>query len=300
MFLPAFFYSANVGGFLLYINQKKYKEDDMNKIEYIANGDTKNFIFTFPFFSKSDIVVRRNGQPIQNGFSINTVENSENADIPYAGGTVVFNTAPAKSEIITIFRNIVPNRVVDYQPTAKITPESLNQDFNFTMEVLKDFRGFLAEFEKKYAQVIDVPALEKMMQAIDTFSDRQEIDIALQNKMSVNADNCSNTGKANIASMPMPGTKYINLTTNMSSQTICSGTAPTNGYVYIRINQGASGKYLLIKNVTNGMETTLDTARGSGYCAIYMPIPKGHQYQIQTNCTGTVDICRFFYAQGEQ
>ena len=33
------------------------------------------------------------------------------------------------------------SRVVDYQPTAKIDPESLNSDFNFLLEAFKDLHS---------------------------------------------------------------------------------------------------------------------------------------------------------------
>ena len=270
-----------------------------NKIEYVADGNACEFVFTFPFFTTKDIVVSRNGKEITSGFTITASENAENADVPFVGGTIRFLNAPAKSEIITICRKISLNRIIDYQPTTRIDSETLNQDFNFTVEVLKDFAENLTEFKEKYNQVTNLPSVKTFNDAVGKLYDAQEIEKSLQKKASVDVDNLSASGRANVAGLIMPGNKYIDLATDSAATYLATGVAPANGYLCVRIMQGASGKYLLIKNSTINQEITADTVRGSGYAALTMPIAKGHSYVFQTNCTGEVQMCRFYYSQGE-
>ena len=121
---PVFFYSAI--GRIFYSQTQNIKRNNMNnKIEYVADGNACEFVFTFPFFTTKDIVVSRNGKEITSGFTITASENAENADVPFVGGTIRFLNAPAKSEIITICRKISLNRIIDYQPTTRTKKRGL-------------------------------------------------------------------------------------------------------------------------------------------------------------------------------
>ncbi len=104
----------------------------MHKISYIADGINTEFVFTFPFFQTDDIHVALNDET-EFDIAYTVLPNSD-----FAGGTVVFDTAPAADIKIDIFRQISLSRVIDYQPTAKIDPENLNSDFNFLLAAFQD------------------------------------------------------------------------------------------------------------------------------------------------------------------
>lgn len=107
----------------------------MHKISYIADGDTAEFDFAFPFFQAADIHVAFN-EVVLSADEYSVVENPS-----FDGGRIVFNTAPASETRIDIYRMVALSRTVDYQPTAKIDPEHLNADFNFLIEALKDLHA---------------------------------------------------------------------------------------------------------------------------------------------------------------
>ena len=58
----------------------------------------------------------------------------------FTGGNVVFDVAPATDSRVDIFRQISLSRVIDYQPTMPIDPESLNADFNFLLASFCDLK----------------------------------------------------------------------------------------------------------------------------------------------------------------
>lgn len=278
----------------------------MNTIKYIGNGQDKDFVFNFPFFDIKDIIIRINDTQQTDKFTITAFDDGENADITYTGGIVTFDTAPQVGTVITIYRKLQLNRIYDYQPTKQIDPNNLNQDLNYLFEVMKDLGEHFDVLSEKYKQIIDMPSVKEIQESMDTikqsikrFEDVTDIKNTLNTKLSIDTDNLTALGMQNVAQMAMPGTKFINISTDKSATYLASGVAPANGYICIRIMQGATAKYLLIQNTTTGQEITADTTRGSGYCALTMPIAKDHSYIIQTNCTGEVNMCKFFYAQGE-
>lgn len=126
----------------------------MQKVSYVGDGSTTEFTFNFPYFENTNIVVTKNGTTAT-GYSVVGTSAGMDADIPYAGGKVVFETAPLSTDSITIARDLPMSRVADYQPTAKIEPTTLNQDLNYMMEVLKDLQDELDGFSAQYADIVD-------------------------------------------------------------------------------------------------------------------------------------------------
>lgn len=107
----------------------------MYKISYVADGTQTEFTFAFPFFQNADVRVALNEVVLDAG-TYSVVPNET-----FTGGTVVFSEAPASDIKIDIFRRIELSRVIDYQPTAKIDPEDLNDDFNFLLAAFQDLRA---------------------------------------------------------------------------------------------------------------------------------------------------------------
>lgn len=137
----------------------------MNSFNFIGDGKTKTFYFTFPFFTKQDVVVEINGQPAS-GFEIYPTSSTLNADIPYSGGKIVFKKPPKSLDVITISRKLELKRIVDYQPTARLTPMMINQDMNFMMEILKDMKSDLIGFANNYAEIADKDSTKLLLDRI--------------------------------------------------------------------------------------------------------------------------------------
>lgn len=124
----------------------------MQKISYTGNGKTKEFHFNFPYFENSNIIVTKNNIPTTD-YNVIGTSGGLNADIPYTGGKIVFETAPTTLDTITITRQLPLTRIVDYQPTTKLDPTTLNQDLNYLTEILKDFNDEIAHITTKYHEI---------------------------------------------------------------------------------------------------------------------------------------------------
>lgn len=142
----------------------------MNKITIIGDGITKDFYFTFPFFTKNDIIVEKNSNPAT-GYGIFCNPSELNADFPFVGGRVHFAKAPKTGDVISIYRKLELNRHVDYQPTAALSPNALNQDMNFMIEVLKDIKNDLLDFSNKYSEITDSESIDTLLDRIDVVMD---------------------------------------------------------------------------------------------------------------------------------
>ena len=138
----------------------------MSKFTFIGNGRNKNFYFTFPFFSKGDIVVKINGS-VATGYGIFCVPNNSNSDFPFTGGHIHFATAPKPTNIVTIERKLQLNRLIDYQATSPLNPTTINQDMNYFFELLKDIKSSLQGFEDTYAEFTDTESSQALLSKIN-------------------------------------------------------------------------------------------------------------------------------------
>lgn len=142
----------------------------MQKVSYMGNDETTEFYFNFPYFETSNVVVTKNGTPAT---GCNIIGNSGglDADYPFVGGKVVFETAPTSIDCITIVRQLPLERIVDYQPLSKIDPTTLNQDLNYLMEVIKDRKDELVDLTTKYAEIADKESTEIILARISAIHD---------------------------------------------------------------------------------------------------------------------------------
>jgi hypothetical protein len=146
------------------------KGEKMQKVSYMGNGETTEFTFNFPYFENSNVIVTKNGATATNYQVIGTPGGAD-ADIPYSGGKVVFEIAPTTLDSITIARALPLGRAIDYQPTAKIDPTTLNQDMNYMMEVLKDLQDELETLRTQYAEIADKDSTATLLARIATISE---------------------------------------------------------------------------------------------------------------------------------
>ena len=142
----------------------------MQKVSYMGDGTTTEFTFNFPYFENSNIIVTKNNQETT-GYTIIGTSAAPDADIPYTGGKVVFETAPTNLDSITIARQLPLIRNVDYQPTANIDPTILNQDLNYLMEVIKDRKDELDDLIEKYAEIANKESITTLLARISAIHD---------------------------------------------------------------------------------------------------------------------------------
>lgn len=190
----------------------------MQKVSYVGDGSTTEFTFNFPYFENTNIVVTKNGTTAT-GYSVVGTSAGVDADIPYTGGKVVFETAPSSIDNITISRNLPMSRVADYQPTAKIEPTTLNQDLNYMMEVLKDLQDELDGFSAQYADIVDKDSTAILLTKIAAIHD--EI-VAVSAQIIALGD--ISTITSNISSLQQ---SVSNLTTTSGNHTTSIGTLDT-------------------------------------------------------------------------
>lgn len=107
----------------------------MYRISYTGDGATSEFIFRFPFFQEADVRVCINEE------SVSRDKYDVNPTPEFDGGSVIFAIPPEKDAKVDIFRQVYLDRVIDYQPTAKIDAENLNADFNFLLEAMRDVQA---------------------------------------------------------------------------------------------------------------------------------------------------------------
>lgn len=152
----------------------------MQKVSYMGDGITTEFYFNFPFFENTNVVVTVNDEPAT-GYAIVGTSGGMDADIPYIGGKVVFETAPTSLDCITIARQLPLERIVDYQPLAKIDPTTLNQDLNYLMEVIKDRKDELLDLTSKYEEIADKESTEIILARISAIHEEiVDIDAKIQ------------------------------------------------------------------------------------------------------------------------
>lgn len=136
----------------------------MYKISYTSDGTTTEYAFVFPFFQNADVKVA-----IDNVI-LDVAQYDVNPNDKFDGGTIELEAAPESGKQIDIFRRVSLNRIIDYQPTAKIDPEDLNSDFNFLLAALQDLNLInvnLAEWSDIYDNVTT-----RINYVLDTISDK--------------------------------------------------------------------------------------------------------------------------------
>ena len=276
----------------------------MNKISYMGDGQTTKFNFNFPYFDTTNIIVTKNNQETS-GFSIIGTKSGENADMPYNGGAVIFESAPLTTDSITIVRKLSLERSIDYQPTGQIDPTTLNQDMNYLMEVIKDRKDELDELITQYSEIADKESTTTLLARISAIHNEiVEIDAkitALGDLSTIRSDitglkdasNLTPTGKSNLAHLAMPSTTYTDLTLGVSGSTY---TAPADGWFVLIKEATAANQYVDLSGA-GGIETGA-TASGAQYLYTQLPASKDSIVTIYYNADGDTVKFRFIYANG--
>lgn len=190
----------------------------MQKVSYMGNGTTTEFSFNFPYYEDTNIIVKKNGATAA-GYTLVGTSGGLDADIPYTGGKIIFDVAPTSLDSIVISRSLPLTRTVDYQPTAKIEPTTLNQDMNYMMEILKDMHDDLSDFRTQYAEIADKESTQTLLAKIDAID--EEI-TAVSQQIAALGD--VSTITSNISSLQQ---SVSDLTTTVGGHTTSIGTLDT-------------------------------------------------------------------------
>lgn len=191
----------------------------MNKFTFTGNGKNKDFYFTFHFFSKADLVVKINNN-LATGYGVFCIPGTSNNDFPFTGGHIHFATAPKTTDIVTIERKLQLNRLIDYQPTMRLNPTTVNQDMNYFFELLKDVKSELLGFAETYEDFTDTESAQELLARIDAVID--EID----NLGDISTINTSITNLG--TSVSNLNTALTNLSNSVDGLTTTVGTHTTN------------------------------------------------------------------------
>lgn len=253
----------------------------MQTVSYMGDGFTTEFSFNFPYFENSNIIVTKNNAPATD-YSIVGNPAGLDADIPYIGGKVVFETAPSSIDCITIARQLPLIRSVDYQPTSKLEPTVLNQDLNYLMEVIKDRKDELEELTTKYAEIADKESTEIILSRISAIHDEiTDIDAKIQalGDISQIAKKSDIPTNSIISSMSMPATNIT--VTTMFPTTLEVGTtytfvAPSDGYGFFG-SSNSSNVFIYVSSATHGYTIggLVVGASSGGVVRGQLVIPKG-------------------------
>lgn len=276
----------------------------------MGNGATTEFNFNFPYFENSNIIVTKNGATAT-GYSITGTSAGENADIPYTGGKVVFETAPTALDSITIARSLPLTRIVDYQPLTKINSDTLNKDANYLMEVIKDRKDEIESLIAQYTEIADKESTTTLLARISAIHDEivavsAQItalgDIStLHSNVTTNtnditslkdASNFTTTGKSRIAALSMPS-NHSDVLTFVHAQDYI---APANGYFVMR-GYGNPDSPMELQNLTSDIAcavhpfpTSADTT------GVFVPAKQGDTVRAYY-WNGTVTSFKFVYAE---
>ena len=101
---------------------------------------------------------------------------------------------------------------------------------------------------------------------------------------------------AEISGMPMPSSKYIDLTLGASGATY---TAPANGWITLSKNSTATNQYIRFES-TNSLGITIRSVQSGSELTSFYPCNRGDIVTTSFTATGATNYYRFVYAQGEQ
>lgn len=89
---------------------------------FVCDGVQTEFPFEFPVLDKKHVAVWKDGAPVVVGYTITLAGNG--------GGTVIFETAPAKGSRVAIIRDVPLTQTTDIQNNTAFLPEVLETEYD--------------------------------------------------------------------------------------------------------------------------------------------------------------------------
>ena len=101
------------------------------RIQYKADGTATTFAFPFPIFLPSDLEIYLDKARQTGGFVVNGAGLS-------GGGTVTFDTPPARDVLVTLRRRLSIERTSDFQMSGEFRAKVINDEFDYQTAALQD------------------------------------------------------------------------------------------------------------------------------------------------------------------
>ena len=103
------------------------------RVQYVADGAQTVFVYPFPIFQAGDLAVFVDGMALSMGYAVSGAGNSE-------GGIVSFVQPPAAGAKVVLRRQLVMERVTDYQSNGVLRANTLNDELDRQMAALQELR----------------------------------------------------------------------------------------------------------------------------------------------------------------
>ena len=206
---------------------------------YTGNGSTTNYSFTFPYLKTTDIKV-----------SVAGTVKSVTSDYTFANATTVqFNTAPANSAAIRIYRETADtNLSATFYAGSAIKSQDLNDNFTqnlyVTQEVRDDSALALTNSREHDGDGTYTTAIAKSTSAVST------------------ANTASTNASAAVTTANSANTTAGTASTNASNAVTTANTASTNATTALNNSRESdgSGGYNSAISIANTAKTTADSA----------------------------------------
>jgi len=221
---------------------------------YTGNGSTTNYSFTFPYLKESDVKVTVAGSAKTNGTGSDQWQ--------FANATTVqFNTAPANSAAIRLYRETADtNLSATFYAGSAIKSQDLNDNFTqnlyVTQEVRDDSALALTNSREHDGDGTYTTAIAKSTSAVstaNTASTNASAAVTTANTASTNATNAVST--ANTAS-----TNATNAVNTANSATTTANSAVTTANAATSTANTASTNATTAVNTANSATTTANSA----------------------------------------
>jgi len=104
--------------------------------QYSATSRQTLFNYTFEIFTSTDLVVKQNSTTLSEGtdYSVTGVGNN-------SGGSITLTTGAASGDVLTLYRDMTLERLVDYQQSGDYLAEDVNDDFDRIWLALQQNQG---------------------------------------------------------------------------------------------------------------------------------------------------------------
>lgn len=167
------------------------------KVQYVGNGSTTVFSYSFAIFDDSDMEVYFGDEKQTTGYTVSGAGQTD-------GGDVTFSTAPEDGVIVTLVRNVPVERLTDFQEGGTFRAKNINDELDrqtaFVQQVSEELSRcikvgitsdadpsvILPEIERLYSSADNLDALANDLTNLNTVaSDLTNIDAVASNKTNI-------------------------------------------------------------------------------------------------------------------
>lgn len=111
-------------------------KDIVPRIQYTASAGQTVFVYPFPIFDEGDIVVEQNGTvlTLSTDYTVSGVAAED-------GGNITLISGATSGDIMTIYRDMALERLIDYQQNGDFLAANVNRDFDRLWLAIQQLQG---------------------------------------------------------------------------------------------------------------------------------------------------------------